>query len=313
MSIKIKKATKDDLNGIYNLYRGEKSMEEIRWVLKNFEGSDLRSFIATDSSNNIIGHIGYVISNYSYKNSLFKGLHNMMWIVNPKTRGGAGLKLFAENIKMADFGFAIGASRFTKKLFPLIKYQHQFNIYHYFKFISPFSLVDDNQNEKICIEQVENFKFPIKNKYNGKDVFRSNPSENHLNWILECPLVKSVGFRIKKNGETIGVAICYIKTRYKIFKTGRIVHISYLGDNNNLWYQVVKLINKYFYEMNCYLVFAPASYPSYIKGLFKNGYRKSSWFFKPFYLDNSKKNLPGIKSHQYHLTFIESDLGYRNF
>ena len=56
-------------------------------------------------------------------------MHNMMWIVNEEARGSAGLKLFSKNVKMGDFGFAIGASKFTKKIFPLVKYQYHFDIF----------------------------------------------------------------------------------------------------------------------------------------------------------------------------------------
>ena len=64
MKISIRKTTKNDLKGIFDLYDGKKSLEEIRWVLKEFIGKGFRSFIAIDEDDNIIGHIGYLISEY---------------------------------------------------------------------------------------------------------------------------------------------------------------------------------------------------------------------------------------------------------
>lgn len=312
MKINIRKTLESDLKGIYELYNGKKSMEEIMWALKEFEGRGYRSFIATDEKSNIIGHIGYLISTYTFKNSNFRGLHNMMWVVDPSIKGGAGLKLFAENIKMADFGFAIGASKFTKALFPLINYKYQFNIYQYYKFLNPF-VRPKIYHKNLSIEKVSSFDISINDNYTCENTFYNSASKTHIEWILNCPLVNSIAFKIKEEGKTIGLAICYIKTRFKIMKIGRLVHVSFLGKDEKTWSQVIKLINKYFFEMNCYLVLVPASIDIFINALVENGFMKSSRFFKPFYLDNSKNNIPLDNSSEFHLTFLESDLGYRNF
>lgn len=312
MKIEIRRTTKSDLTSVLSLYDGKKSMDEISWVLKDFYGEGFRSFVALNDKNTIIGHIGYIISKYCINDLVFNGMHNMMWIVNEEARGSAGLKLFSKNVKMGDFGFAIGASKFTKKIFPLVKYQYHFDIFQYYKLINPIFFPKFKRGS-VSIQKVQNFNFSFDYQNNSRNVFYNLPSKEHLNWILDCPLVQTAGFKIKENGKTIGIVIVYIKTRSQFIRTGRVVHISFLGEDENKWTQTINLINKYFFERKCYLVFFPASYSKLVDELLKCGYKKSSYISKPLYIDNSKSNLPKIKKDNFHLTFLESDLGYRNF
>ena len=102
MKIEIRRTIKSDLKSLLSLYNGKKSMDEINWVLKDFNSEGFRSFVALNDKDKVIGHIGYIISKYCINGLVFNGMHNMMWIVDKEARGGAGLKLFSKNVKMGD-------------------------------------------------------------------------------------------------------------------------------------------------------------------------------------------------------------------
>ena len=124
-------------------------------------------------------------------------MHNMMWIVNEEAM--VGLKLFSKNVKMGDFGFAIGASKFTKKDF------HLSNINIILIFFSIINLLiriffPKFKRGSVSIEKVQNFNFSFDYQNNSRNVFYNLPSREHLNWILDCPLVQTTGFKIKENG-----------------------------------------------------------------------------------------------------------------
>ena len=80
-----------------------------------------------------------------------------------------------------------------------------------------------------------------------------------------------------------------------------------MGDDISDWSNTLCLINRFFKNKGCCVVTAMASHPKYIKSLISAGYvllRRS-----PFWLRDRNGNFDNA---EWHLTFAEGDLGYRN-
>ena len=127
-------------------------------------------------------------------------------------------------------------------------------------------------------------------------------------------------FFIKQNDKQLGIAICYIGKNKEDVLTGRIVHLSYLGDDVDLWQNTILEIEQFFMDNGCLVVATLASHPIYIKALIDNGYSQRPHYpvpvfnenGRPFFLRDPKKKLPDISDKSFHWTFFEGDMSYRN-
>ena len=137
VKIEIRKTVSEDLCGIQSFYKNIISMDTLNWLLSTYNNS-FRSYIAVTEDDKVVGHIGYFLSKYSYNGHVYDGVHNMLWIVKPEVKGAVGLSLLDKTVIKADFSFAIGASNYSKVLFPLLHFEHKFDIPIFLKVICPF-------------------------------------------------------------------------------------------------------------------------------------------------------------------------------
>ena len=313
VKIEIRKTVSEDLCGIQSFYKNIISMDTLNWLLSTYNNS-FRSYIAVTEDDKVVGHIGYFLSKYSYNGHVYDGVHNMLWIVKPEVKGAVGLSLLDKTVIKADFSFAIGASNYSKVLFPLLHFEHKFDIPIFLKVICPFlsSRRKNNSAEPKNIVLSTFHKDDLHTKSTMNNVFKNITDIGHIRWLLKCPILDTYAFTIKKEEAPIGIAVCYIKNRYNFLKTGRIIHISYLGNNINLWSEVINIINQFFVSKGCIIITALASHPNFIQALKKVGYFTNKRLSKPFFFNNDKNILPEIPNDLFHFTFLEADLGYRN-
>lgn len=300
-----------DLPGICDLFSGNKTIEELNWLLHDFtRQGKYRSFVAIQNEI-VVGHIGYLTSSYTYKEHVFSGVHNMLWLMAPGIRGFHGLKLIRETMLLGDFSFAIGASRYSASIFPQIGYQFKFRIPLYLKFLSPLKIPSRKITPPLVTAQSPG-KDGFRPQNGSFDVARNSEQPSHLSWVMQSPFLEKTSFILKLNGEHIGIVVCFINKHAHALKTGRIVHISWLGDDPLIWNAALELCEDFFRKKNCYLISIPAS-ADRVKRVLKNrGYFTHDKLRKPFYLCNEKGLLPAVPDSDWHLTFLESDLCYRN-
>jgi hypothetical protein len=177
---------------------------------------------------------------------------------------------------------------------------------------------EPNEN-RISLEEY-NEKEAVQSRFSNS-VFINAQERSHIHWLLDCPLCDTYAFSIKQDDKQLGIAICYIGKNKDDILTGRIVHLSYLGDDEDLWQNTILEIEQFFIDNGCLVVATLASYPTYIKALIDNGYSKRPHYpvpafnenGRPFFLRDPRKNLPDISDESFHWTFFEGDMSYRNF
>jgi GNAT superfamily N-acetyltransferase len=318
----IRRTTKDDIGGIEKLYARAKNSTELGWLLPDpLTQNPFRSFVAV-LDHKIVGHIGYVISKFQYKTSTFSGVHPQAWIVSPEYRKlGIGLKLMTRVLDMADFSYLIGGSKATMRIFPDLGFTLKFFVLEYVKSLEspctePASFTDKGaiSLEKYDKKEASQIQF-------SNAAFMNAQANSHIKWLLACPLCDTYAFSIKQDGRHLGMAICYAGKNKDDILTGRIVHLSYLGDHLNSWRQTLFEIEKFFRGKDCRVIAALATHPAYISALIESGYSQRPDYpvaafndnGRPFFLRDPRNNLSHIPDDAFHWTFLEGDMGYRNF
>ena len=331
---KIRRSTEQDITGIVRLYDNRKSNDELEWLLlESRNPCILRSFVAINSNNEVCGHIGYIVYNYRINKEFITGMHPLNWIVSPSVSGPVGLLLLKEVIKIGngDFTFMIGGSQLTRKISPLIRFPLVFHLIDAIQVINWFgyyNLQKGNSFRKIIkttmyflqsLISIKRKKYDSNihlEKYNEvkykqisvKNVFYNDLSDLSINWLINCPIVNSYAFIIKKKKEIIGYTILYIYKNNTI-KTGRIVHISFLEEEND-WIVALNNIYKFFKDNGCSIITALGCHPVFIKCLKNTGYIFSG-SKRPVYIRDDKKIIKDLSLRSMHFTFCEADMGYR--
>jgi hypothetical protein len=309
----IRKSEYKDLEAISKLYQGEKTIEELHWLLHDFESpGTYRSFIAVNEDNVVVGHIGYILSEYTINEKRVKGVHNMLWITAPDAVGFIGLKLISKTLSMGDFSFAIGSSESSAKIFPVINYNFMFRIPLYVKLLIPTIRKFQNKHKSGVSLRTISLNDEKNDRECSLEVLTNVESNNLVQWILDCPFHEKKAFSIYHNEKCIGRAICFINTRFGFVRTGRIIHISYLGEDELVWNAALKLLESYFKSRKCYIISIPVTTKVVKKSVVNCNYKTFKKLSKPFYLNNENNALPEMENDQYYLTFLEGDLSYRD-
>ena len=317
----IRRTSKDDIPAIVELYSHTKNNVELGWLLPDpLKYNPFRSFVAV-SDNKIVGHVGYVISKFKYNELEFSGVHPQAWIVAPEYRKqGVGLELMTKVLDMGDFSYLIGGSRATMRIFPSLGFELKFYVQEYIKSLKSFHTHPSSGTEKNGISLEEyNTKELIQSQFVSA-VFANAQKSSHVQWVLDCPLCDTYAFSIRQNDKPKGIVVCYIGKNRDGILTGRIVHLSNLGDELDAWQSTIFKVEQFFMDNGCSVAATLASHPSYINALINNGYSQRPHYpvpvfnenGRPFFLRDPKEKLSEIPDAAFHWTFLEGDMAYRN-
>jgi GNAT superfamily N-acetyltransferase len=318
----IRRTTRGDISSIEELYSHTKNKIELSWLLPDpLDHNPFRSFVAV-SDNKIVGHIGYVISKFKYNESEFSGVHPQAWIVSPEyRRHGIGSKLIHNVLDMGDFSYLIGGSKATMRIFPFLGFKLKFFVLEYVKPLESLYTTQAPKTVKDTISLEEYNKKEASQNPSPNAAFINAQESGHIKWLLDCPLCDTYAFSIKQDGKQLGIAVCYTGKNKDDVLTGRIVHLSYLGDVLDPWQNTLSEIEQFFMDKGCLVVTTLASHPTYINALIDNGYSQRPNYpvsvfnenGRPFLLRDPQNSLSDIPEESFHWTFLEGDMGYRNF
>lgn len=326
--INIREAQADDIPAIVDLWLPRKRDPEVfKWLHQNADGT-FRSFVA-DVNGRIVGHIGYVKADYAFQGQLHEGVFSIEWLVDDKFKQAA-LPLYSKVLKIGQFTFVIGGTEIVNKMYPLMKFKAPLYVSRFLKVTKPmtyFGLLKNPPLKKLVKTvyysrglirrpsfalqsdislKAHNNPYDYENLSFDTSVAENDASPDYMEWLLNVPGVSATHFSIFQKKHQIGKALCYIEKSGDIF-TGRIVHISFLGNEIRVWRDVLKFLEDYLKKSGCCIITAMASHPYYIQALNNSGfvYLRQS----PFWL-RDRKDL--FKEAEWHLTYLEGDLAYRN-
>ena len=224
-------------------------------------------------------------------------------------------------LDMGDFSYLIGGSKATMRIFPTLGFKLKFFVLEYIKSLESIYTTQppETAQDTISLEEY-NKKEAIKIQH-SKSTFINAQEFIHIKWLLDCPLCDTYAFSIKQNGNQLGIAVCYIGKNKDDILTGRIVHLSYLGHGSIPWQNTLFEIEQFFMDKGCLIATTLASHPTYLNVLIDNGYSQRPFYpvsafnenGRPFFLRDPQNKLTDVPAESFHWTFLEGDMGYRNF
>ena len=338
MSDKIRRIEEKDFQSVSELFDHKKSIEELKWLFTNPDNHLVyNAFVSVDANNIITGVIGFISSVYSDSNITSIGVIPMSWQLKKDYKGIAGVLLFKKILQKGDFAIAIEGSKIAQDLYKLFKYRFLSRSYtyvkildlkNYFKYTKGLKLITRLGLIGVCF--LNYLKNPIRKShkdvevnlstYDGvihKNIVNSNSfgkviTKNYVDWILNCPVLKSFAFNIKKGNENIGICIFYINEINNV-KVGRIVHLPFLGNNELLWEKVISECLTFFKKKDCCLVSGLAHHKMCQKGYKKSGFYNIYPDGRPVYIKDANKKLETVNLEEWHIQFSEGDKAYRGF
>jgi hypothetical protein len=129
---------------------------------------------------------------------------------------------------------------------------------------------------------------------------------DQIEWYLRCPGARTAAFAITGSGLPIGIALCLMRDHPGGTRTGRIVHLSYLGEDAARWRGAVALLESWLADQGCAAVSAFASHPQLVRALADREFLTRGR--TPFWLRDHEHGLPRTG---WHLTGLEGDIGDR--
>lgn len=327
-----------DFEAVSLLYNGKKSKKELKWLFANPDESNFyNAFVATNNKNQIIGVIGFVKSNYTQNNTQYLGTIPISWKILENYKGMAGVLLFKKVMKLGDFGITIAGSETAKDLYKLFKYKYFSSIDQYYKILNPqkafkslhrknflktlgmFTYLLPSYFYKSKINKFDNDIKLI--KYNDSNfseelentsVFKKKINKNYIDWLLDCPVLKTYAFTIKKENKFLGTAVLYIKGNHKV-KKGRITYLPYLGEDIKVWSSVIKKCIAFLKDQNCCIVDCVAHNNMHHDAYIKSGFINIKKHSKPLYIKDSNHLLKNVDVKNWYLQYSEGDKAYRSF
>ena len=336
MSETIRELKRSDLYEVSELYQFRKSEKELEWLFSNPNSSGkFNAFVSTNDKKEITGVIGFVKSNYKWNDKIYVGVIPMSWKLKDSYKGMAGVLLFKKALAQGEFGFTIEGSNKAKKLYPMFKLNHFSEVDVYYKVLSLSKYLKSFRNN--C--NLDRFKmlvylFPTwlnmskKNltscnirliPYVGdnfveekasRNVFNKVITKNYIDWLLNCPMLKSYGFIIEVDNDQLGICVLYIQKISNTFQ-GRIVHLPFLQYDEKIWVRVVSKCLDFFKNEKCISVTGLAHHNMYHSTFEKSGFRKVKKHSKPISLKDPNLVLSNIKTMNWNLQYTEGDKAYR--
>ncbi|HQV33238.1 MAG TPA: hypothetical protein PKV71_15230, partial [Calditrichia bacterium] len=152
--------------------------------------------------------------------------------------------------------------------------------------------------------------------HSGEDFLPAIPSDTvvnrelrpHLDWLKRAPGVTPYLLTLQQGGLPKGTALVYTRTEGDIV-SGRIVHLSFLGEDPALWRGAISLLENFLAEKGSCIVTTMASHPLFSNALLENGHNvvKES----PLWLRDKPKRFRN-DNIRWHFTYLEGDLAWRD-
>ena len=263
MGLIIRKLLAVDFPEVQKLFVDKKVLNELKWLFVNPDNeSEINAYVA-EKDNDIIGVLGYSMSDFNINGKSVKGIIPMSWMVAPDHRGLAGIQLLKEVLNLGEFGFAITLSETAKKVYPIVKLKLRTSATVYQKVIRPYPIKSglikfifsifgftfggvhdlfNTRNKDLKLNEINNYEQGLSNEMSiAQPAFSNIVSSNKVKWLLHCPTIdRKYYFQIILKNEIIGFIVCYVNKNKKGVIRGRIIHLSYLGEKDKIWRQVIR-------------------------------------------------------------------------
>jgi hypothetical protein len=328
--VSIRPSTEADLRAISALFTPPLDVGRLRWLLGDPARGSLRSFVAVEGER-VVGHVGYTLSRFHTPRGALTGLFCVNWVVDASCRGlGVGSRLFEATFPLADFSYEYGGTEFSHKLFVDMGFEQTLHLEYRMKVLRPLSyarILADRWPRRIAKAAAFAGLSRARSSWwrsvpPGLALAPHRPGarveappapcvanttpDDQIEWYGRCPGARTAAFTITAGGVPIGTGLCLVREHPAGTRTGRIVHLSYLGEDAARWRGAVVLLESWLADQGCAAVSAFASHRHLLGALGEGGYLTRGR--TPFWLRDREHGLPRAG---WHLTGLEGDIGDR--
>jgi GNAT superfamily N-acetyltransferase len=338
--VRIRPSTERDLPHISALFTPPLDVDRLRWLLSDpARGSALRSLVA-EEGDRVVGHVGYTLSRFQTPRGELTGLFCVNWVVDASCRGlGVGSRLFESTFPLADFAYEYGGTEFSHKLFLDMGFEQTFALDYLLKVLRPRAYaktLGDRWPRRMAKAMVlaglarggcrwwqatardlalaphqprtapSQAGPPARVEVSPGDCVTNITPDDQVAWYLRCPSGRTAAFTITERGVPIGTALCLVRDHPRGARTGRIVHLSYLGEDIARWRGAVALLESWLAAEGCAAVSVFAAHPHFLAALADRGFARRDR--TPFWL---RERAHGLPRTGWHLTGLEGDIGDR--
>ncbi|TQO38590.1 hypothetical protein GQ41_3246 [Arenibacter algicola] len=330
-------SSEEEFQGVYKLFNGEKTIEELKWLYTDPENSkSFNAYLAKNGNDEVIGVIGYQTSIFKQGKKEFIGVTGFDWKVAPNIKGLHGVLLIKKIFDHGNFFYSMGSTQVAMKFYDLLKFKKVNTYTKYFKILN---LNEYNESlKKVSLKRRIGFLgllWPTLRKSRSKrmlhkdfvfekyennftspvhydKIFQKKITKNYIEWLLRCPSLDSYAFVIKKNDVYLGTCVLYIQNVNGI-NIGRIVHLPFLGYDIKNWVSALDKCLLFFKMKKCAAVTGIASHEMNHQGYKKTGFIGNRLTSRSIYVKDVDQKLKKIELGCWFLQFSEGDMPILGF
>ena len=332
----IRDLVETDLHEISKLYDFRKSELELKWLFSDpYKSGSFNAFVSINDDNELTGVIGYAKAMYNWNDNSNVGVIPMSWKIKDSYKGMAGVLLFKKVMTLGEFCMTIEGSETAQNLYSLFKlkyvskgdvYYKVLNLVNYYKSLKGKSYAEKvkllgvllstrfiNAKKKSLSLEVKwtayssgNYSVPV----SQESVFSKVLSEEYVNWLLDCPVLKTYAFNIIIDNVNYGLCVLYIQ-KINGIRRGRIVHLPFLGINEEIWSSVIDKCISFFKEKKCCSITSLAHHKMNHSSFLDSGFRKIEKHSKPIFIKDVNNVLSSVDLKNWNFQYSEGDKAYR--
>ena len=335
MAETIRRLEDSDFTQVSALFNDRKSIRELKWLFCNYDDQNIyNAFVAIDEHDEIIGVIGYSISEYFQNDKTIIGIVPLSWKLSEEYKGFAGVQLFKKVISLGRISFAIDGTNIAQRLYPMFGYQFLTDNNVYYKILNiknvclslkkksriktigfigallPTYLYNKqrkSQASNVSLVRYTGDNFKAEKEYKG--VFRKKITKAYIDWLLGCPVLKTHAFCIFYNNVFLGICVLYVQ-KINEFNRGRIVHLPFLGHDLTIWTAVLGNILNFFRKEQCCFISALGQHTINKAAYRSTGFLSPKGYVRSVYLKDNDRILTATKPENMFLQYSEGDEAY---
>ncbi len=268
----------------------------LRWLLfSGPPGPEVESLVA-ERQGEVVGHVGSLNSSYRIHDRIARGAHRMLWMVEPGSRGAAGVPL-GGSVPDAEFEVVLGGTPTTQSILVLRGFQRVGEACE----LRLATAVGDKGGAGLEVDLVA-YDSAAMVPEAGRERLVNVADPGHLAWLAACPEHDGLLFTLSRAGRTLGPLLLYVN-RANDPPTGRIVHFPYVGEGAA---PVLRASLAELASLGCAEATVLATENRLQAAAESLGgetyYRRPLWYRNPGGTMNPKS---------FYLTYLEGDLAYR--
>ena len=334
----IRRIEEKDFEEVSKIHEFDNDVEELKWLYRNTEDENVyNGFVAVNTNNEIIGSICYKYFNYCLNGTKTLCVVPANWILKSGYKGIAGVLLFKKVSNLGEVSVAVEGTEVAQKLYTMFKYKEVASSNYYYKVLNVKNFYRGLKRKNYLMKLsmfgfllISYFKASLeKNIYNDvhlvpydysnfvkpiidESVLQKEVTSNFIDWLVDCPSVKSLCYVLKRGDHELGMCVMYVKEQNKNFK-GRIIQLPYLGEDNKLWASAISKCVDVLRNNNCNVVSIVSLHHAMNSGIVDSGFKKIKRHSQPIYLKDMENKFKLLNTNDWHFQFSEADISFRNF